>query len=152
MTRVRTLLVAAFVGGLAAAPAQAQQFGYEVAIDGRTVLIAEPVDPNGTGAQGTPRSLYAYTRSGGEWVQSGTIRAPAHEGADFFGRSVVLEGDRLYVGATARDYDGDGQSDGAIYVYRRDGGGWAYDSEIRPESVPVKSRSAFLSSLGFTHA
>jgi choice-of-anchor B domain-containing protein len=141
MSRVRTLFAAAFVVGLFALPVEAQQkqFGYQVLLDGDNLLIAEPVDPNGTGEQGTHRTLYTYTRSGGEWIQSGTLQAPPHEGADYFGRSVALDGDRLYVGATSVDVDGDAVGDGTIYVYRRDGDGWTYDSQLRPESVPMGS-------------
>ena len=150
MSRVRTLFAAAFVVGLAAFPVEAQQkqFGYRVLLDGENLLIAEPVDPNGTGEQGTHRTLYTYTRSGDEWVQAGTLQAPPHEGADYFGRSVALDGDRLYVGATSVDIDGDAVGDGTIYVYRRDGDGWTYDSQLRPESVPMGSSYGRFTSIG----
>jgi choice-of-anchor B domain-containing protein len=144
MSNARLLATAAL---LLVAPLQAQQFGYQIAFDGDGLLITEPVDPNGTGPQGSHRTLYTYTRSGSEWVQSGTLQAPPHAGADYFGRSLALDGDRLYVGATSVDIDADGNSDGTVYVYRRDGSGWAFDSELRPESVPLGSSYGRFSSL-----
>jgi len=135
MRRVRTLVAVAFATVLATAPAQAQQFGYQIAFDGDHLLVTEPVDPGGTGTEGSPRTLYSYTRRGSEWVQTGTLQAPAHTGSDYFGRAMALDGDRLIVGATSVDKNADGESDGTVYIFRRAGDGWTFDSELRPESV-----------------
>jgi choice-of-anchor B domain-containing protein len=140
MNRVRTLLAAAVLVGLSAVPAQAQtEFGGTVMLSNGRLMITESADPDGTGSAGSPRTIYTYTRSGSEWVVSGTIQAPAHTGADYFGRFVVEDGDNLIIGATGIDSNGDEQSDGTVYIYSRNGDGWEYDSELRPESVPFGS-------------
>jgi choice-of-anchor B domain-containing protein len=151
MTNVRTLLTAAFVIGFAAVPAQAQvtQFGGTVLLqDDGSIMITESADPAGTGSAGSPRTIYTYSRSGSEWVQSGAIQAPPHEGSDYFGRFLLQDGDNLIIGATAIDSNGDEQSDGTVYIYRRAGNSWEYASELRPESIPLGSSYGRFGSVG----
>ena len=140
MNRTRTCLAAAACGLLMATAAEAQEFGGTVVLSGGTIFVSEPIDPDANPQDpttATPRTLYVYERDGDAWAPAGTIRAPEHEGADFFGRFVLADGDRLIVGATALDEDGDGVSDGSVLIYRRDGDGWAFERHLRPESVPL---------------
>ena len=141
MSKVRTLLTAAFVVGFTAVPVQAQvtQFGGTVLLDDGDIIVTESADPDGTGSAGSPRTIYTYSRSGSDWVQTGTLQAPPHEGSDYFGRFLVRDGERLIIGATAIDANGDEESDGTVYIYRRAGDGWEFESELRPESVPLGS-------------
>ena len=143
MNRTRTCLAAVACGVLlATGTVDAQEFGGTVVLSGSTILISEPIDPDANPQDpttATPRTLYVYERDGDAWAPAGTIRAPEHEGADFFGRFVLADGDRLIVGATALDEDGDGVSDGSVLIYRRDGDGWAFERYLRPESVPLGS-------------
>ena len=138
MSRVRTLFAATFVASFLALPAAAQEFGGTVVLDEDVMLISESFDPDFQAGEGSPRKIHIYERtgSGAGWVPSGTLMAPAAEGPDFFGRFVIRDDDQLIVGATAIDADGDGVSDGNVFLYRRDAGGWMLDSELRPESVP----------------
>ncbi len=139
MTKVRTLFGAILATSLVAFPAAAQEFGGSVLLHDGQLLVSESFDPVGTGPDGTPRTIYIYSQSGNAWEQTGTIQAPAHEGADFFGRFMIQDGEQLIVGATALDDDGDGLSDGSVLIYNKDGDDWAFDSYLRPASVPAGS-------------
>ncbi|WP_419948247.1 choice-of-anchor B family protein [Candidatus Palauibacter sp.] len=137
-------------GLLAASAAEAQEFGGTVVLSGETIFVSEPIDPAANPQDpttSTPRTLYVYERSGGGWERTGTLRAPEHGGADFFGRFVLADGDRLLVGATALDQNGDGQSDGSVLIYRRAADGWEFERHLRPESVPPGSSFGRFASL-----
>ena len=97
MTRLRALFAAVLVTGLASVPATAQEFGGTVLLSDGQLLISESFDPAGPGPDGTPRTLYIYSRVGSGWEQTGSLQAPDHEGSDFFGRFVEADcrGSRL---------------------------------------------------------
>jgi len=147
MNRMRLLLGALLAGTLVVSPTVAQEFGGTVLFVDGQLLITESFDPAGGGPDGTPRTIYVYTRAVEGWEQTGTIQAPEHEGADFFGRFMVRDGDQLIVGATALD-DGNGQSSGSVLIYRRSGDDWEFQSYLRPESVPVGASFGRFASLG----
>ena len=105
-------------------PLQAQQYGAYVAIHDGRLFVSEPVDPN------EPRAIYIYEQTGTEWEQVGTLAAPQHEGGDFFGRFVAMDDRSLLVGGTVYE-----NGTGAVWVFRRDGDGWIYDSLLRPEGI-----------------
>ncbi len=123
MTKIRNLLVGTIV---AAAPPllQAQQFGAYSAIDGNQILISEPFKQN------EAATIYIYTKSGGAWRQTATMMAPAHEGADYFGRFIVSDDRSMVIGGTTLD-----ESAGGIWTYRKVDGEWQFVETIRPDDV-----------------
>ena len=139
MNRTRSFFATAVCGLLFVPAADAQQFGETVVLSESRIIVSEPIDPSAAPAESTPRSLYVYERGDGGWAQTGTLRAPEHDGPDYFGRFVVADGDRLLVGATALDEDGDGESDGSVLVFSETGDGWEFESYLRPASVPLGS-------------
>ena len=144
-------LLAAACGLLAASVAEAQEFGGTVVLSEGTILVSEPLDPGANPqdpASASPRTLHVYERDGDGWARTGTLQAPEHGGADYFGRFVLADGDRLLVGATALDQNGDGQSDGSVLIYRRAGDGWRFERHLRPESVPMGASFGRFASLG----
>ena len=150
INRTRTFFAAIACGLFVAGAAEAQEFGGTVVLNEGRILISEPIDPEANPqdpATSAPRSLYVYERSGDGWEQTGTLRAPEHGGADFFGRFILADGDRLLVGATALDQNGDGQSDGSVLIYRRSADGWEFERHLRPESVPFGSSFGRFASL-----
>ncbi|MGH7541339.1 MAG: choice-of-anchor B family protein, partial [Gemmatimonadota bacterium] len=82
-------------------------------------------------------TLYRFARTGDRWEQVGTLMAPEHEGDDFFGRFVIVDGETLIIGSTALERSGTDASDGTVFLYRKSGDSWEFDSELRPESVPM---------------
>jgi hypothetical protein len=88
-------------------------FGVSVAIDGdRIVVGAEAGENNGedTGA------AYIFRDIGGTWSEVAKLTASDGEDLDSFGCSVVIEGDRIVIGAP-----GDDSGTGSAYVFRESG-------------------------------
>jgi hypothetical protein len=84
-------------------------FGYSVALDGDTALIAAYRANDGekwdTGA------AYVFTRSGGAWTEQVKLLASDRDSYDYFGNSVALDGGTAVIGALDK---GDG---GVAYVF-----------------------------------
>ncbi len=108
----------------AASPLLGQQYGATVAIDGDRILVGAPVD------QESPAVVRIYGHGDDGWAQMGTMGAPAHDGPDYFGRFVTLDGMSLLAGGTVFE-----NGTGAVWAFRRDGGGWQFDRVVRPEGV-----------------
>ena len=128
-------------------------FGGRVAIsgDGKTVAVgAHREDSDASGIDGDdtndnlPQSgaVYVFEDDGG-WAQAAYVKAPNPGQGDQFGRAVTLslDGTTLVVGAPQEDsdatgIDGDGGNDaasdaGAVYVYVRQNGSWAFQTFIK---------------------
>ncbi len=94
-------------------------FGVSVAIDGdRLVVGAENDDDNGDESG----SAYIFDWDGVQWVETKLVASDG-EKDDSFGQAVVVEGDRVVVGAP---FDGDrGKESGSVYVFDWNGSQWA---------------------------
>ncbi len=123
-------------------------FGTSVAIDGGFAIVGafdERGGDAGVNADGGDNSLsragaaYIYRRGpDGVWVQEAYLKSSNPDWNDAFGFSVDIDGDTAVVGAHGEASGATGvngeQSDnlrssaGAVYVFRRDGGG-AWDQE-----------------------
>lgn len=93
-------------------------FGYHVAISGDYAVIGTPNDDGNRGA------AYVFSRTNG-WVQQTKLLAPDGVAGDLFGFNVAISGDYAMVGAWADD-----GSRGSVYVFRRDGTNWVYQSKL----------------------
>ena len=112
------------------------RFGASVAIDGNTALIgAWGVDP---GPPGTVNAgaAYVFTRSGTLWTETARLVAPSASFFDSAGKSVALEGGLAVVGAT-RAGKGPGLNDGAVFVYARVGGSWAFQDMLTTKDTSL---------------
>ena len=137
--RILALAAAGAIGFSLAQGVAAQEFGSIVLLNEGTIIVSEPLDPSANPqdpATASPRRLHIYERAGDGWERAATLGAPQHDGADYFGRFVLADGDRLLVGATALDAEGNGGSDGSVLIFRRGGQGWEFERYLRPESVP----------------
>ena len=130
-------------------PLQAQEFGAAVAIGDDEILIGEPLN------RFRPATIYRYKQSADGWEQTGTMRAPAPgRRADYFGRFIAMDDGSMLVGGTLYE-----NSTGAVWSYRREGGGWQFDSILQPDSLSegeafgrfgqLHDNMFFVSSLGF---
>ncbi|MEM7531345.1 MAG: SdrD B-like domain-containing protein [Chloroflexota bacterium] len=88
-------------------------FGERVALSGDTALIgAHEDDDNGSDSG----AAYVFRRSGNTWSEESKLLAPDGVDDDFFGSSVVLEGDTALIGAL---YDDDnGLNSGSVYFFQ----------------------------------
>ena len=96
-------------------------FGSSVAVDGNTAIVGAPNDDDDGSQSG---SAYIFTRSGTTWSEQAKLLASDGAGGDFFGRSVVVDGDTAVIGAQE-----DGQS-GSAYVFTRLGGTWSEQAKL----------------------
>lgn len=108
-------------------PAPGDGFGGAVAVDGdRIVVGAAGSDPNGLNAAG---AAYIFRFDGTVWVQEIKLTAPDAAQSDYFGYSVAVLGDRVFVGAPYKDVVGNHNA-GAVYVFRRQGAVWVKEGML----------------------
>lgn len=98
-------------------------FGIAVALDGDTAVVgAYEDDDNGSNSG----SAYVFIHQSGSWNQQARIAGDDIAGGNRFGRSVAVQGDTAVVGAPFHF-----SSQGAVYVFGRDGGGnWSQQEKI----------------------
>lgn len=109
-----------------ATPALAQQFGAYAATGNGEILISEPVQPDGAA------SVYVYSLEGGEWTEAGTLTAPPHDGADYYGRFIAMDDQSLIIGGTTLD-----ESTGGAWTYTRNGDTWEPTGLLRGADVAL---------------
>jgi len=95
--------------------AKAESFGRSVAIEGDTAIV---------GAFGAG-SAYIFVRSGSSWSEQAQLLALDEEWRDEFGFSVAISGDSAAVGAYGRQH-----SQGAAYIYARNGSSWSQQAQL----------------------
>ncbi|HSM07857.1 MAG TPA: choice-of-anchor B family protein, partial [Gemmatimonadota bacterium] len=124
-TTITTLAIAAF-SAITAAPAHAQAYGYRAAVAGDEIIVTEPLNSS------TPGAVYVYERDGsGAWIQAATLVASDAEPGDYFGRSLAVEGNTMFIGATVKD-----ESTGAVFRFERDAdGNWTEVDRFRPDDL-----------------
>ena len=97
-------------------PAAGLGFGWEVAIDGDTVVVGTYWDDdNGTGSD----SAYVFVKPATGWTtatETAKLTAPDGAAGDYFGLLVAVDADTVVVGAPWDDDNGSGS--GLAYVYR----------------------------------
>jgi protocatechuate 3,4-dioxygenase beta subunit len=103
------------------------EFGAGVAVDGDLLAISAP----GNNQKG---SVYIYGKTGsGTWTFSTKIQASDGAANDNFGKSIVLVGHTLYVGAYLSDQGGTDR--GALYRYRQNSAGNWVETNMTPSTV-----------------
>jgi len=96
------------------------QFGYSVAIHGKTLLVgAHKADINGQEDAG---AAYVYGLDKGRWNLQGKLIATPHFAEDTLGGSVALHDDFAILGAMRRDQNG--KDSGAVVVFQRHMDSW----------------------------
>jgi len=98
--------------------AAGDKFGHSVAIGNNKIVVGSYQDDDGGSDSG---SVYVYNLDG-----TGEVKITASDGAanEYFGFSVAVDGDKIYVGASQANNDDDTYTSiGAIYIYNLDGTG-----------------------------
>lgn len=111
--------LAALALGAAPAVAQSGSFGNSVIVDGESLIVGEP------NTSFRPGTVYLYRKSGGDWVQTGTLTSPDAERADGFGAVMALGGNTLFVASR----------DGRIDAFERSGSGWSHASTLETGDI-----------------
>lgn len=102
------------------------QLGYDVAIDGDTLVVGASSHDHGVNMSG---AAYVFVRSGTTWSQQAELRASTPQTSAYFGDYVAIEGDTILVGATG--------GVNTVYVFTRSGTVWTEVAELQPASPPT---------------
>jgi hypothetical protein len=109
-------------------PAINDQFGYDVALDGDTLLVGTQTSLGG-GAELTG-SAQILRRVEGRWVLEASLAPEQLTSLSRFGWTVDLEGDRALVGAPF--HSADFEFSGAAWTFRREGARWIDEGLLLP--------------------
>jgi hypothetical protein len=139
----------------ASTPDVIDNFGYDAAIDGDTIIVGAPYEgSSATGINGDQTdngaafsgAAYVFTRSGTAWSQQAYLKASNTDAQDRFGWSVALDGDDAVVGAWQEDSAVGNQADnsssdsGAAYVFSRTGSSWAQQAFLKASNSEAGDR------------
>ena len=145
-------------------PADDDQFGISVALDGNTAVIGAPghdydgVDTGSAYVFVKPDSNAGWADENYSGNQTAKLTPPDFGVSDYFGVSVALDGDTVVVGAWQDDYLDDPNTEdidefmvdsGSTYVFTKPSGGWtAWDSLEQTDSlVDVEDKNALTAKL-----
>jgi uncharacterized repeat protein (TIGR01451 family) len=98
-------------------------FGYEIAIDGDTVVVGAHFDSNGVGTWAG--AAYVFKKNEGTGTNWGEVAKLASDDLwqyDFFGMAVDISADTIAVGVP-RETTGSAIESGAVYIFERNQGG-----------------------------
>jgi hypothetical protein len=78
--------------------------------------------------------IYRYQPGTSEWLEEQSIESPGGYHYDAFGEDLSLQGDELFIGASAHDHDA--EDTGAVYVFRFDPeeSEWVEEAELLPST------------------
>ncbi len=100
------------------------RFGVSVSLSGDTAVIGAYKDDTAGWKAG---AAYVFTRSGTTWTQEAKLTA-SDAGANYFGFSVSVSGDRAMMGAIGDNNAGSWS--GAAYVFKRSGTTWTQEAKL----------------------
>jgi hypothetical protein len=95
------------------------------ALVGDTLMVSSTL---GDGSAPDSGTVLEFQRSGGVWSFVTQIDSPDGAFQDYFGGAMALVGDTLVVGSLADG--GPGYQSGAVYVFQRFGGAWAFSQKL----------------------
>lgn len=103
-------------------------FAKSVAISGNTIIAGAHED---SGIEMYSGTAFIYRYNGKQWLEETKLLASDGEYEDRFGLSVAISGNVAIVGAELNIGDPTpGTGEGAAYIYRSSGGGWAEESKL----------------------
>lgn len=115
------------------------RFGGGVSVSGDVVAVGAP---NADASAVDGGAVYVYRFDGANWIEEQVLAPQALRGGDEFGFSVALSGGVLAVAAPGHQF-----GEGAVYVYRYDGNGWALETVLGVVGGPPSQGDRFGASL-----
>lgn len=105
------------------------RFGYDVAIEGSTIVVGARMDDE-MGRNAGAAYVYEFDAAQGSWrFSQKLLDTVTGSTKDQFGHSVAIEGDTIVVGA--RLDDGLGQNGGSIFIFNRSATGWTTTGAVK---------------------
>ncbi len=98
------------------------QFGFYVSMDGDRIVVGSPFDDDHGSSSG---AAYVFRLQGGTWVEEQKLRGDADSALASFGYSASMNGERILIGAPARDPE-----TGAAFVFKRGAARWYLEQKI----------------------
>ncbi len=133
---------------LVATDGKAYTFGFDVSVDGNTIVVGDPDNVNAAGTA-VPGAAYVFVRNGTTWTEQQKLTVGGGEGFDVFGESVSVDGDIALIGSYSED-----DFTGAAYVFTRNGTTWTEQQRLTAsdaatddqfgDSVSVDGERAFV--------
>lgn len=102
-------------------------FGNSIAVSESCAIVGAPAGDGNKAASGL---VYLYDNSGTSWAGQPTLTGRDSDSFDLFGAAVAISGDYIIVGAPDDDDDFMGRDSGSVYVFKRDGAGWAQQAKL----------------------
>ncbi len=128
-----------------------QRFGSAVSLDGEVLAVGA------NSLSGAPGAVYVFRRNGTTWAQEARLQPldVAAQGAGGlqardFGNTLSISGD--FIAVPAPTHTNALQSDGVVYVFRRNTGVWAQEAMLNANPSPVRGMSDKVSISGSTLA
>jgi trimeric autotransporter adhesin len=108
-------------------PGPGDAFGVSVALAGDTVVIGARYDDNSSSDSG---AAHVFRNADDTWGHEAYLKATSTDAGDRFGTSVAIAGTLVAVGAV-----GEGDGNGAVYLYGRSGTVWRELELIKPSNT-----------------
>jgi hypothetical protein len=124
---------------VAADAAAADGLGFDVAIDGDTLLAGADLGDDDGRSKADSGAAYVFTRSGTTWSEAAKLTSSDSETSDAFGFSVALDGATALLGA----HGAGTTTAGAAYVFTGSGASWS------EQAILVAPDGAFGDRFGF---
>lgn len=113
------------------------EFGTRVSVKNNTVvitaLLAGPFNPGNIHQEG-PGKAYVYQYNNNQWMQSQILTASDGQNGDWYGRSVKITDNFIFVGALKHSTIS--SVDGAVYVYSLNNNTYSQSQKIVPVNNP----------------
>ncbi len=103
------------------------RFGSSVSVEGDTAIVGAIYDTHAGPFSG---SAYVFVRTGSVWTQEQKLTSSEAAIQDFFGISVAVRYDTVFVGSARSDVICPGCDAGAVYMFNRTAGVWSQDQKI----------------------
>ncbi len=107
------------------------RFGFDVAIEGTTIVVGARMDDEIARNAGAAY-VFEFDANQGLWLESQKLLdTVTGSEKDQFGHAVAIQGDTIVVGS--RLDDGSGRNGGSILIFERSATGWTTDGRIKPD-------------------
>lgn len=113
-------------------PAEDDNFGASVAIDGITIVVGADAHDLG-GVLIDSGAAYVFIQRSGSWDQKAMLVSTDIGLGDYFGTSVAISGQRIVVGATQANLTGT-RGNGSAYIFKGGGNTWMQEAILAAEN------------------